>query len=73
MVTAFERYVETQLAPSLKGIEKPSVLLLTCMDYRYARRIVDVMDRWGLHQKYDIFVLAGAALGNREPSLSGLA
>ena len=38
-------------------------MLLTCMDYRYAHRITDVMDREGLRLKYDMFVLAGASLG----------
>lgn len=58
-----ESFVEKRLAPELTGAEKPEILLLTCMDYRYAPRIVDVMDRRGLRQKYDMFVLAGAALG----------
>ncbi len=59
----WESFVEEQLAPDLEGAKGPEVLLLTCMDYRYAHRIVDVMDRRGLRQKYDMFVLAGAALG----------
>lgn len=58
-----ERFIATKLAPELRGQDKPKVLLLTCMDYRYAHRIVDLMDREGLRRKYDIFVLAGAALG----------
>lgn len=63
MKTSFEHYVATQLAPELAAQEKPSILLLTCIDYRYAHRIVDVMDRMGLNRKYDMFVLAGAAGG----------
>jgi len=63
MKTSFEQYVATQLAPGLATQEKPSILLLTCIDYRYAHRIVDVMDRMGLNRKYDMFVLAGAAGG----------
>lgn len=58
-----ESFVEKQIAPDLERAEKPEILLLTCMDYRYAHRIVDLMDRRGLRQKYDMFVLAGAALG----------
>ena len=68
MGISFEQYVATQLAPDLAAQTKPSVLLLTCMDYRYAQRIIDAMDRLDLRGKYDIFVLAGAALGaNRSP------
>ena len=63
MEMSFEHYVDTQLAPSLAAHEKPSVLLLTCIDYRYAHRIVDVMDSKNLRRKYDMFSLAGAAAG----------
>lgn len=66
MQMSFERYVTETLAPSLEGHDKPSVLLLTCMDYRYAHRIVDVMDRMQLRQKYDMFVLAGASAGSNK-------
>jgi hypothetical protein len=65
MKTNFEDYI-TQLAPSLAAAEKATVFLLTCMDYRYAHRIVDLMDSKGLRRKYDIFVLAGAAAGANE-------
>lgn len=68
MELSFEDYV-TQLAPTLAASEKASVFLLTCMDYRYAHRIVDLMDSKGLRRKYDIFVLAGAAAGaNQKPA-----
>jgi carbonic anhydrase len=66
MSIAFERYVTTKLVPSLSVHDKPEVMLLTCMDYRYAHRIVDVMDQKGLRLKYDMFVLAGASLGGNE-------
>jgi carbonic anhydrase len=65
MKTNFEEYV-AELAPSVAAAEKPRWFLLTCMDYRYAHRIVDVMDSRGLRRKYDIFVLAGAAAGANE-------
>jgi len=69
MEISFEQYVATQLAPKLAAQEKPSILLLTCMDYRYAHRIIDVMDSANLRKKYDIFVLAGAAAGaNQKPA-----
>lgn len=68
METTFERYVADRLAPALVGHTKPSVMLLTCMDYRYARRIIDVMDGMDLRQKYDVFVLAGAAAGSNQMS-----
>lgn len=58
-----ERFVEKRLVPDLTDAEKPQILLLTCMDYRYAHRIVDVMDSRGLRRKYDMFALAGASLG----------
>lgn len=63
MDISFEEFVATQLAPQLAKHAKPSVLLLTCIDYRYAHRIIDVMDGNGLRKKYDIFSLAGAAAG----------
>lgn len=63
MLFAFDRYVAETLVPSLTQHDKPEVILLTCMDYRYAHRIVDVMDQRGMRLKYDMFVLAGAALG----------
>ena len=66
MDISFEQYIATQLAPNLAAQEKPSVLLLTCMDYRYAQRIIDIMNREDLLRKYDIFVLAGAAAGANE-------
>jgi carbonic anhydrase len=65
MKTNFEDYL-TQLAPSVAAAEKATVFLLTCMDYRYAHRIIDLMDSKGLRRKYDIFVLAGAAAGANE-------
>ena len=64
----FEAYVENRLAPALAGTTKPTVMLLTCMDYRYSRRIIDVMDGMQLRQKYDVFVLAGAAAGSNQVS-----
>lgn len=69
METSFEQYVDTELAPNLAAEEKTSVLLLTCMDYRYAHRIIDVMDSKGLRRKYDIFILAGAAAGANQKTI----
>ena len=66
MSISFERYVADTLAPNAKKHSKPSVLLLTCMDYRYAHRIVDIMDRWDLRGKYDMYVIAGASAGANE-------
>lgn len=65
METNFEDYI-TRLAPTLAAGAKPTVFLLTCMDYRYAHRIIDVMDNQGLRRKYDIFALGGAAAGANE-------
>lgn len=59
----FQRFVAEKLVPSVAAHDKPEIMLLTCMDYRYAHRIVDVMDQQGLRFKYDMFVLAGASLG----------
>lgn len=66
MQMSFERYAREKLAPSLAADTVPSVLLLTCMDYRYAHRITQVMDGLDLRQKYDVFVLAGAAAGSNQ-------
>ena len=63
MGTDFEEYLSAQVSPKAAAHDKPSILLLTCIDYRYAHRIVDVMDRANLRNKYDIFALAGAAAG----------
>lgn len=63
MSLAFERYITEKLVPTLAAHSKPEIMLLTCMDYRYAHRITDVMDQKGLRFKYDMFVLAGASLG----------
>ena len=63
MEISFEEYVATHLAPSSSAHEKPRILLLTCIDYRYAHRIVEVMDRRKLRGKYDMFSLAGVAAG----------
>ena len=65
MGISFEQYA-AQLGQNLAVEGKPNILLLTCMDYRYAQRIIDVMDRKNLLRKYDIFVLAGAAAGANE-------
>jgi len=62
MKASFEQYA-AQLGQDLAGEGKATVLLLTCIDYRYAQRIIDVMDRQNLLRKYDTFVLAGAAAG----------
>lgn len=62
MDRSFEDYL-AKLAPKVAASEKPTILLLQCIDWRYAHRIVDVMDRMGLRGKYDVFALAGAAAG----------
>ncbi|HWM91118.1 MAG TPA: hypothetical protein VN493_10150 [Thermoanaerobaculia bacterium] len=38
-------------------------LLLTCIDYRYPRRVLDAMARIFPASAYDQFILAGASLG----------
>lgn len=38
-------------------------LLFTCLDYRFLGRIVSFMNKQGLENNYDQFVLAGASLG----------
>jgi carbonic anhydrase len=65
MKKSFEHYVATQLK-DLAAQEKPRILLLTCIDYRYAHRITSVMDSMNLTRKYDMFALAGAAAGANE-------
>ena len=66
MKTNFEEYVATELAPNFAAHEKPGIFLLTCIDYRYAHRIIDLMDSKGLRRKYDVFSLAGAAAGGNQ-------
>lgn len=63
MGMSFEEYVDTQLAQDSSPQGKPNILLLTCIDYRYAHRVVDLMDSRNLRRKYDVFSLAGAAAG----------
>lgn len=63
-----QRYLETLLTSDItprltSGANKPELLLLTCMDFRYPRRIVDTLDANGLRGKYDHLILAGASLG----------
>jgi len=49
---------------AVEELEKPGMsMLLTCIDYRYANRIVDTMQRLSLTGTYDQFILAGASLG----------
>lgn len=42
-------------------------LLLTCIDYRYPRRVLDAMQRVLPGVPYDQFILAGASLGACRP------
>jgi carbonic anhydrase len=51
-----------------KAKEHPKVMLLTCIDYRYPHRIVDVMDKAGYRRDYDQLSLAGAAAGANHSS-----
>jgi carbonic anhydrase len=54
----FEEFVAEEL-------EKPGMsMLVTCIDYRYPRRIVDAMQRLSSGMAYDQFILAGASLGS---------
>lgn len=58
---SFEAFVADALA-------KPGMsLLLTCIDYRYPRRILDAMQRLLPGVAYDQFILAGASLGACRP------
>jgi len=67
MQLSFQRYVATTLAPSLAGIDKPSSAVADVHGLPI-HRLADVMDRWGLKQKYDVFVLTrgGGSNGNPE-------
>lgn len=57
----FEEFVAEEL-------EKPGMsMLVTCIDYRYPRRIVDAMQRLTPGKVYDQFILAGASLGACRP------
>lgn len=51
-----------------KELDKPGMsLLLTCIDYRYPRRVLDAMARLLPGVAYDQFILAGASLGACRP------
>jgi hypothetical protein len=69
MADAFESmksvraYATEVLAKKDKLSPENMALLVSCIDYRYPHRIVDVIDELGLSGKYDHFVLAGASLG----------
>ncbi len=65
---SFRAYATEVLARTDKLSPQNMALLVSCMDYRYPHRIVDVMDELGLSGKYDHFVLAGAALGGHVQS-----
>lgn len=57
----FEEFVAEELG-------KPGMsMLVTCIDYRYPRRIVDAMQRILPTAAYDQFILAGASLGACRP------
>lgn len=57
----FEEFVAEELG-------KPGMsMLVTCIDYRYPRRIVDAMQRLAPGVAYDQFILAGASLGSCRP------
>lgn len=62
-ITSFRAYATEVLAKADKLSPENMALLVSCMDYRYPHRIVNVMDGLGLSGKYDHFVLAGASLG----------
>ena len=58
---SFEAFVAEEL-------DKPGMsLLLTCIDYRYPRRVLDAMARLLPGVAYDQFILAGASLGACRP------
>ncbi len=64
---SFRSYAIEVLAKSDRLSPQNMALLVSCMDYRYPHRIVDVMNELDLSGKYDHFVLAGAARGARVP------
>ena len=57
----FEAYVSEVFATG--GMS----LLVTCIDYRYPRRVLDAMQRVFPGLAYDQFILAGASLGACRP------
>ncbi|HYH45696.1 MAG TPA: hypothetical protein VEG34_08415 [Thermoanaerobaculia bacterium] len=72
-VETFEAYVADVLAADARKKDGTMSLLLTCIDYRYPRRILDAMQRFTPGVPYDQFILAGASLGaSREDWLNVL-
>lgn len=59
----FEAYAAQVLCGTPTADRKGMSLLLTCIDYRYSKRIVDAMQRFSPAVPYDQFILAGASLG----------
>lgn len=66
-VATFKAYAAEVLVKQDKLSPTNMAMLITCIDYRYPHRIVDVMDSLGLTGLYDHFVLAGASLGAHVP------
>lgn len=58
-----ESYLSQHISSETIGSQDVPILLLTCMDSRYPRRIIDAMDSLGWRGKYDQLILAGASLG----------
>ncbi len=65
--STFNTYASEVLAKQDKLSPEYMALLISCMDYRYPHRIVDVMDAERLTGAYDHLVLAGASLGALVP------
>jgi carbonic anhydrase len=59
----FAAFLDQEVLPKITGKALAEVVLLSCMDFRYPHRIIDVMDAKGLKGKYDHLILAGAGLG----------
>ncbi len=66
-IRSFQDYAAEVLVKQDKLSPAKMALLVTCMDYRYPHRVVNVMDGLGLARAYDTFVLAGASLGAHVP------
>lgn len=66
----FSQFLDATIIPNLKRPAATApvagsveVVLLTCMDFRYPRRVVETMEKKHLTGKYDHLILAGASLG----------
>lgn len=56
-------YIQSVIIPAIDDAAGIPLLMLSCMDNRYPRLILETMEDMGLRGKYDQLILAGVGLG----------